>query len=512
MTFSANMAESTTSLSRPENALSYLIRQGLGWSLVALIWWAAAHGVDNVGFDLRFLAWDLYICSGYFAITHCLFRPLVRSLRARLPPPPWRYPLLLALPWAGILVLAAMEYLWFYLNGFSFELLAEQLPRKMLFHGIFLYAWLLCYQLAWVRRQTTDNIELAEKPRIYVLAQLGGWSIAGLLWYVLVVSGPLADSDTLWLLSWILLVCCVSLLLSHFVLRSYFQASADRPGGVLKKSLQLILLTLLCALMIMVAEAIWIPITGFGIRSQSGAQFLVVFAIKQGFFLFWSLVYLSWLASRQKELAETKRLLLEVAYQEAQLSGLKQQLNPHFLFNTLNSIRAMIIKDQNIARTMVSSMSNLLRYSLYLGEQNTLPLSRELEIVEEYLALEKIRYGERLRAGFALDNGLMDIPVLPMSLQTLVENAIKHNIQRTERGISLTIGAQRQGQELRLWVENEGQLQSEDSGGLGLKNIRQRLKLIFGDAAELSLTSPGENRVLAQMRYPSPGQATESPQ
>ncbi|MCE9686167.1 histidine kinase [Shewanella sp. AS16] len=504
------MAESTITSTRSENAAPYLIRQAALWSLVALIWWAAAHGVDNVGLDLRFLAWDLYICICYFAITHWLFRPLVRLLQTRIPPPFWRYPLLLALPLAGLGLLAGMEYLWFYLNGFAFDLLADQLPKKMLFHGIFLYSWLFCYQLAWVRRQTTYHLELAENPRIYVLAQLGGWSIAGLLWYVLVVSGPLADSDTLWLLSWILLVCCVSLLLSHFVLRSYFQASAQRPGGVLKKSLQLILLTLLCALMIMVAESIWIPITGFGIRSQSGAQFLVVFAIKQGFFLFWSLVYLSWLASRQKELAETKRLLLEVAYQEAQLSGLKQQLNPHFLFNTLNSIRAMIIKDQHTARTMVSSMSNLLRYSLYLGEQNTLPLARELEIVEEYLALEKIRYGERLRASFSFDKALMDRPVLPMSLQTLVENAIKHNIQRTDQGMSLIIGAQLQDQDLLLWVENEGQLKSEDSGGLGLKNIRQRLKLIFGDAAELSLTSPEGNRVLAQMRYPCPGQARES--
>jgi sensor histidine kinase YesM len=205
--------------------------------------------------------------------------------------------------------------------------------------------------------------------------------------------------------------------------------------------------------------------------------------------------------------SEIERFQLMTSVKEAELRALKSQVNPHFIFNSLNSLRALIEENPARARTAVTQLANLLRYSLQSGQLETVPFEDELEVVNDYLALEQVRHEERLRLRLDIAPGALRLPIPPMLLQTLVENAVKYGITPRAEGGEIAIVARNEGGALRIQVSNPGEITRAGratSTGLGLKNAAERLRLIFGERATLNLRSDQPAIVIAEAVIPLP--------
>lgn len=211
------------------------------------------------------------------------------------------------------------------------------------------------------------------------------------------------------------------------------------------------------------------------------------------FFLLWTAVYLTYHLLQKSRQQELLNLQLEASHHEIELKTLRDQLNPHFLFNSLNSIRALVEADPKTAKTAVTSLSNLLRNSLQMGRKSQVSLGEELELVNEYLKLEKIRFEERLNVKSTI-SAPKTIKIPPFIIQTLVENAIKHGISKIEKGGDVEIEITKTGRELKILVKNTGQLNTTINHGVGLSNTQKRLNLIYGNNAIFVITR-NDNKV-----------------
>lgn len=223
----------------------------------------------------------------------------------------------------------------------------------------------------------------------------------------------------------------------------------------------------------------------------------------------WLLGYLFIVAAERRLGAELEQARAEADLSRTQLELLHQQINPHFLFNTLNSIRALALIDPHRTRTALTQLADLLRYSLRPpGSGQLISLGEELTAVRDYLALEQTRFGpERLRLAVDVPEALLAWPVPPAALLTLVENAVKHGLAATPQGGTLGLHAAQQGAGLTLTVRQPGHLPApggQAAGtGLGLANTRQRLRALYGAAAGLALAEGPVGTVTATLRLPA---------
>jgi two-component system, LytTR family, sensor kinase len=217
----------------------------------------------------------------------------------------------------------------------------------------------------------------------------------------------------------------------------------------------------------------------------------------------WATIYFGYHFIQRNRRNEIEKLELKAALQEAELTILKNQINPHFLFNALNNIRSLILSDPEKARSMVTHISELLRYSIQFNAAEKVSLSQELEIVKDYLQLESIQFNSRLRYTFEIDEESLDIKIPPMAIQLLVENAIKHGISQLSAGGDIKIRAVLEQECLRIEVCNEGQLKGKSKReGVGLKNLLERMKILFGHFAELNIENTNDNTVTATLKIP----------
>lgn len=235
-------------------------------------------------------------------------------------------------------------------------------------------------------------------------------------------------------------------------------------------------------------------------------------------FLGWFGLYFSYHAFRRVRMSEIERLRLEASVKDAELRALKAQVNPHFMFNALNSVRALIDEDPARARLAVTQLANLLRYSLQSGALETVPFEDELQVVNDYLALEQVRHEERLRLRIDVAPEVYSLPVPPMLLQTLVENAVKYGISTRAEGGEIGIVARIVGDHLELDVSNPGRLATaaasgdvDRSTGVGLRNAADRLQLLFGSHASLVLRQQTDELVVAHVRVPLDRQVGAAP-
>ncbi|TNC71946.1 sensor histidine kinase [Janthinobacterium lividum] len=212
-----------------------------------------------------------------------------------------------------------------------------------------------------------------------------------------------------------------------------------------------------------------------------------------GVFLTWTVFYFTALSLRRAAHLEAETLRLQLHGREAELRALQAQVNPHFFFNSLNSVRALIFEDRDAAAHMIDQLAGLMRHALQSGQHATVPLAAELDAVRAYLAIEQIRFEERLRVSFAIEisaPALEHVRVPPMAVQTLVENAVKYGVEASADGGDIRIAAQRGAgvDMLQIEVANTGELRgASGSTGIGLRNARQRLQLACGERASLAL-------------------------
>ncbi len=224
--------------------------------------------------------------------------------------------------------------------------------------------------------------------------------------------------------------------------------------------------------------------------------------------LVWSLIYFSIHFFENSKKAEIETLIFEAAVKDFELKTLKAQLNPHFMFNAMNSIRALIEEDPQNAKDAITKLSNLMRYTLKIERSETVPLAEELRTIQDYLDLEKIRFEERLNYNIKSTPDADRIEIPPMMVQTLVENGIKHGISKITSGGEVLIEAKVVDKSLLIEIKNTGKFSEEalkNSKGFGVSNTKHRLALLYGENASLTLSNELNNTVLAKLIIPIGG-------
>ena len=200
-----------------------------------------------------------------------------------------------------------------------------------------------------------------------------------------------------------------------------------------------------------------------------------------------------------------KSLKYEASMVQIELNNLKSQLNPHFIFNALNSIRALVDENPLKSKQAINQLSNILRNSLASDKKGLTKFEDELKIVKDYLGLENIRFEERLKTEFDIHPDSHKFYVPPLMIQTLVENGIKHGISKLTAGGTIQMKTLVENNHLRIRIRNSGRLvngEKTSKDGLGLKNTVQRLKLIYGDDASFRIVNENDNFVLTEIIIP----------
>lgn len=222
--------------------------------------------------------------------------------------------------------------------------------------------------------------------------------------------------------------------------------------------------------------------------------------------LMWNLIYFSYHYVSRSNRERLDKAKLEALVKDLELKTIKAHINPHFIFNALNSIRYLVDENPGQARSAITQLSILLRSSLRAEDASTTPLENELEIVQSYLNLEKLRFEERLHIFMEIDERTRTMQVPPMMLQTLVENAIKHGISKQIDGGDVRIIAVAGNNNLVLKVQNTGKFQHVKKGydGFGIAGTKNRLILMYGDKANFTIKEyPHNNLVEAEVIIPA---------
>lgn len=220
----------------------------------------------------------------------------------------------------------------------------------------------------------------------------------------------------------------------------------------------------------------------------------------------WTFIYIMVVTYRRVQFAAIDNLRLENTLKDAQLSTLTNQLNPHFLFNSLNNLRFMVYQDTKKSEEMITSLSEILRYSLDVSRREKVSIQEEIDIVRQYIALIEIQAGPRLKFSMHIEESIMNFSIPPMMLQMLVENAVKHGIDQCPKGGQLDVKGIEGKDKVTFIVKNDTTINpintsSRASPGIGIKNIKKRLALLYSCDASLILQKE-KNKFIASLIIP----------
>jgi signal transduction histidine kinase len=204
----------------------------------------------------------------------------------------------------------------------------------------------------------------------------------------------------------------------------------------------------------------------------------------------WAAFYVGISWNRRYRLAQFREVQVQLTLRQAELRALQAQVNPHFLFNCLNTIRGMVTEDPERAQHMITSLASLFRRSLQSSNVQMVPLAEEMDAVADYLALEATRFEERLHVSLEVDQEARKCAIPAMLVQTLVENAVKHGISQLPGGGAIRVWGITERESLVVKVENTGSISEPDPKvtHTGLDNARERLRLFYGERATLELS------------------------
>ena len=229
-----------------------------------------------------------------------------------------------------------------------------------------------------------------------------------------------------------------------------------------------------------------------------------IYSIHVVFILGWILLYIGYHYMRRIATAESDRWRLQLAMRETELRALRAQLNPHFLFNSLNSLRGLIMEDRVRAQEAVTALAALLRHTLRMSRAQTTTVENEVEAAQHYLALEALRFERRLSYEFHVDRSVLQQRLPPMLIQTLVENAIKHGIATLPAGGAVSVSVHESTGTLHVVVRNTGTLRpGRSEGGFGLANALERLRLLAGEPVTLELYQSAADEVTCRVVVPA---------
>ncbi|WP_339698317.1 histidine kinase [Algoriphagus aquimarinus] len=339
--------------------------------------------------------------------------------------------------------------------------------------------------------------------KLYWLLQVLGWGGFALVSIFLATLSRGVTAVQIWAF---IVLAATNLISTHFlryIVKTYNWFKLSIPQLLFQSFLAIIALSF-----VNIVAQIFINIA-FGTLSPAlDFKILVILAnLFQAILLFalWFLVY--FLVHFLDNYNST--LKYEAKINEIRLNHLKSHLNPHFIFNALNSVRALVDEDPIKAKTAITRISNMLRFSLMMDKKQTIEFGDELNTVKDYLELESIRFEERLEVVYHIEDESYSYKIPPMMLQTIVENGIKHGVSNLVKGGVIEIKC-REGLNdgLYIQVKNSGQLthppslKSKDEQGHGLSNTVQRLKLIYGDKASFRIFNSGNQFVITEIKIP----------
>jgi LytS/YehU family sensor histidine kinase len=218
----------------------------------------------------------------------------------------------------------------------------------------------------------------------------------------------------------------------------------------------------------------------------------------------WTLAYHLYHYYQKEVVTAKENAQLSLIAKQAQLDNLSAQLNPHFLFNSLNSIKSLVIENPNVARRAIDLLSDLLRSSLYEKDKDLISIKEELSLVNDYIELEKMRFEERLHLKVIVDESLNSFRIPTLSIQLLVENAIKHGIDLKIEGGIVSVSIMKKSNSISIQVQNPGTLKiKSNKKGLGIKNLEERLKIQYRDKASFNLVQLENELVNAVITLPT---------
>ncbi len=341
--------------------------------------------------------------------------------------------------------------------------------------------------------------------RVYWLAQLIGWMAYGsLLLFAIISSKPDKVTPQLFI--------SISGLVFFGILVTHIQRWLMLRLGWLNIKLirlipRLLFISILSAVLINSCLYLLDYIAETSTRAHelfNLAQFMISTMSLGILVLFWNAIYFTFHLFQKSRNQEISNIELTSSNRESELKNLRSQLNPHFLFNSLNSIRALVDLDPAKAKISITTLSNLLRQSLVLGKENIVSIEQELDISKSYLDLEKIRFEERLDVVWEIDDRLLLNKIPPFSIQMMVENAVKHGISSLKEGGEVIIKIARTEEGFCIQVSNSGELGGSNSNGVGVQNIKKRLQLQYGESATFVLKQEAK-MVIAQLNFKNEG-------
>lgn len=292
----------------------------------------------------------------------------------------------------------------------------------------------------------------------------------------------------------------------NFVRRNHWQ---DLPSNLLVKRIlpavlfMGVIYTIVTTCKLYAIRIIFVTGSGQGFPEFFQLNGLAIFMAGIRLMSIWLLAYhLYQYAQREIRLVrENARLALN--FKEAQLDKLSAQLNPHFLFNSLNTIKSLITTKPQSARRGIDLLSELLRSSLYKEQSIFITVREEMDLVKDYLELEQLRMEERLTWQMVIDEMLLDASIPRMSIQTLVENAVKHGISRQKEGGLISINIYKQDEFLCICIRNPGSLNLTGSRpGIGIKNLKERLQMACQGKASFEISQNADGMVCSTLNIP----------
>ncbi|MFK7783637.1 MAG: sensor histidine kinase [Crocinitomicaceae bacterium] len=339
---------------------------------------------------------------------------------------------------------------------------------------------------------------------IYWIAQFTGWTVYAvvLLFSVVGRGDPIDLEACITLVAWIFF----GMLITHaqrflFIHWGWLDTKLPAliPRLLVSSSISSVVLCVVMTILELISMGTEKAFETVTVSNFIASSIFVTFIIS-----FWNAIYFTFHFFQKSRKQEVSNLELTASNRESELKNLRSQLNPHFLFNSLNSIRALVDIEPVKAKTSITTLSNLLRQSLQMGKENMVSVEQELDIVRSYLDLEKIRFEERLNVQWEIDDSLLSREIPPFSIQMMAENAVKHGISNLKEGGVVIISIIKTDLGFILQLTNSGKLGTTTDLGVGIQNIKQRLKLQFGSNAVYSLQEV-DGQVVAKIEFTDEG-------
>jgi two-component system LytT family sensor kinase len=315
------------------------------------------------------------------------------------------------------------------------------------------------------------------RTHLYWIFQISGWGIYGGLISLASFNTKGFNLNASFLTNLIFSVF-LGIALSHYLRKQVIYSGLIRIKRI-TDILKVMIILLAISFLHVFSTKILSILVSWSFVNISLISFLINWASILLLFGFWLTLYYGFQLFEQNQRQELDNLALKAFQSELELQNLRSQLNPHFLFNALNAIRALIEVDPKKSKEAVTLLSNLLRFSLSTSYDRLISLENELQMVDSYLSLEKIRFEERLNIKKEINDDLKSLKIPAFIIQTLVENGIKHGVSKLIEGGEIFIRIEKEDDFILIQVANSGTIGSYKDLGIGLSNLRKRLDIEY---------------------------------